>query len=310
MSFSETIDADRGLGSAYERYYFYELLDRWHRELGAKTFLEGPLDGMAGVPGVHGVGLARRGASVISVVRTEAQAAITRAVYRRAAPSGNVEVRVLPNLDDMESLPEADLVLAYHALEFVPDWRAFIERVAKRAQKGFVITTCNPDNWGVEIIRSVGKLRGIQGLEPPDRWRTDALAPTLWRLGRVREHEFFDCPWWPDLQVSPGQSLADRAKKLVLSRRKAVTFTADAAQAPELARRFVYGADRWPYFGDDGFDDELGPALKRHPSFDRLATSRWKALAGHLHAFLVDVSPRTPQQRRRLRLADSANEES
>lgn len=304
MSFGELLAHDRGLGSAYERYWFYKLLDRWADELGAESLLEGPLDGMAGVPGVHGVGLARRGKHVTSVVVSEKQAEITRAIYERAGAAKFVDVRVVAPDDQaaIDALPKADLVLAYHTLSFVPDWRAYLARVAKQANKGFIVSVCNPDNWGVAIIRNVGRLRGIGGLEPPEYWRTDVLAPELWKLGRVKEHEFFDCPWWPDLQVSPGQSLLDRAKKLVTMRKKGVQFTADGTDS-QLAQRFVYGAERWPYFGDDeGWKDELEPALRRHPSFERTRAARVKALAGHLHAFLVDVRPRTPQERRRLRV--------
>lgn len=303
MSFTEVLTHDRGLGSAYERYYFYQLLQTWADRIGAKSFLEGPIDGMAGVSGVHGVGLARHGMPVTAVVRSEEQAAATRAVYKRAHADQNVDVRVMSDLSQIESLPKADLVLAYHALTLVDDWRDYIAKVAKLANKAFVVTVCNPQNWGVEIIRMIGKVRGIEGLDPPEAWRTEILAPVLWSHGRVKEHEFFDCPWWPDLQVSPGQSLLDRAKKLVTTRKKGVQFTADGSDS-QLASRFVYGAERWPYFGDDdGFSDELEPALRRHPSFEHAKGARIKSLAGHLHAFLVDVTPRNPQQRRRLQLS-------
>ena len=133
-------------------------------------------------------------------------------------------------------------------------------------------------------------------MEPPAEWHTETLAPLLWELGRVRDHAYFDCPWWPDLQVSPGQTLFDRTKGLFRTKRKDVTFTADGGV---LAQRFVYGQQKWPYFGDEGFKEELGPALRRHPSFE-VAPMKIRARAAHLHAFAVDVAPRTPQARRRL----------
>jgi hypothetical protein len=288
---------DRCLGTAYERWHFYRLLDAWADRYGIESVLEGPVDGMAGVPGVHGVGLARRGVPVVAVVPSEEQAAVTRAIYARCGAGGSAEVRVATDAADTSRLPRADLVIAYHALSFVGDWRAHLASVARLAKKLVVVTTCNPDNWGVAILRDVGRLRGIAGLEPPPFWRTDTLAPELWRLGRVREHEYFDCPWWPDLQVSPGQSLLDRARRLVSERAADVEFT---QRGGTLADRFVYGAERWPYFGGDGFEDELGPALARHPSFEASPRAWLKRRAAHLHAFAVDVSPRTPQARRRL----------
>lgn len=297
----ELITHDRGLGSAYERFYFYELLAKWARAHDVTSVLEGPIDGMAGVPGVHAVGLARAGCEVRSVVTSAAQAEVTRGIYARAAKGANAQVSVLEDASRAGELQPADLVVVYHAFEHVPDWRAYLSTCAKLANKLLVVTVCNPDNWGVSILRAVGRARGIRGLEPPEAWQTSVLAPELWRHGRVKEHTYFDCPWWPDLQVSPGQSLLDRAKKLVRTARGGLTFTATSAGS-ELAQKFVYGPEDWPYFRGDSFERELGPALARHPNFEHARPSL-QARAGHLHAFAVDMRPGSPQARRKLRIA-------
>jgi hypothetical protein len=296
---------DRGLGSAYERYHFYRLVERWADQFGIRSVLEGPRDGMAGVPGVHGVGLARKGIPVVSVVSGDDQASVTRAVYERGG-ARSFEVRSMPGdlaadgYAALRALPPSDLVIAYHALE-TPDWRDYLRAAARLARKLLVVTTCNPHNWGVTVVRAVAGLRGVRGMAPPEAWRREVLAPELWELGRVKSHVYFDAPWWPDLQVSPGQSLLDRAKRLWTTRTNALEFTASGADSV-LATRFVYGAERWPYFGGDGWADELGPALARHPSFEG-RTGTLGALAAHLHAFVVDTTPRTPQARRRLEQA-------
>ena len=62
------ITHDRGLGSAYERYCFYQLVDAWRTRYEIETALEGLIDGMAGVSGVHCVGLARRGVKVTTAL--------------------------------------------------------------------------------------------------------------------------------------------------------------------------------------------------------------------------------------------------
>jgi hypothetical protein len=289
------VPLDRGLGTAYERYCFYQRLDEWAREFEVGSMLEGPLDGMAGVAGVHGVGLARAGISVVAAVDTEEKAAVARRIYAASAPAGAAEVRVV-SVSGIEALPQADLVLAYHAVPDVPDWRGYIHALAAKARKALVVTVCNPDNWGVAILRSVAKVRRASGMEPPSTWYTSTLAPALWEVGRVKHHVYFDCPWWPDLQVSPGQTLFDRARKLWSS--KQLDFTSKGA-GDELAERFVYGPERWPYFGGPGWTDELLPALLRHPCFDG-ASDRVAKRAAHLHAFVVDMRPRTPRERRRL----------
>jgi hypothetical protein len=288
------VEHDRGLGTAYERWCFYQLLDKWASDYEVESFLEGPVDGMAGVRGVHGVGLARTGRRVVAAVADERSAEIARAVYAKCAPASAVEVRV-GGAARIDELPPSDLVLAYHAVSFVADWRTHLRALAKLAKKLLVVTVCNPDNWGVVAIR-------MRGMKPPACWRTDVLAPELWQLGRVREHVYFDAPWWPDLQVAPGQALKDRLGQLFGQRRDALRFTAET-QGAKLAERFVSGPDKWPYFGGSGWIDELEPALLRHPAFEGVG-GRLAKYSAHLHGFVVDMRPRTPQGRRKLGRVD------
>gem|GEM_PF-1605766 len=292
------VSEDRGLGTAYERYCFYQLLDSWARDFGVETMLEGPVDGMAGVAGVHGVGLARRGVKVVSAVPTEEHANVARSVYRTSEAPAEV---VVAGEGDVASLPRSDMVVCYHAFDFVTDWRAYLRTVASLARKVLVVTVCNPDNWGVAMIRGLAKLRGAGGVEAPEAWRTDVLAPELWSVGRVKEHTYFDCPWWPDLQVSPGQSLTDRIKKMVGVRGKKSEFRfTDTHEDSVVATKYVYGGDRWPYFGGPGWVDDLLPGLLKHPCFDGAKSKVLRARSAHLHAFVVDMRPRTPRERRRL----------
>ncbi len=294
---TQVIEQDRGLGTAYERWCFYQLVDKWAAEYGVESALEGPVDGMAGVSGVHCVGLAKRGARVTVATTREEKAAIARGVYAAEGAADRVEVRVVPDLmRAAEVLPQSDMVIAYHSVSLVDDWRGYLHAVAKLARKVLVVTECNPDNWGFAAVRTLAKLRGRRDLEPPETWRTDVLAPELWSIGRVRDHVYFDAPWWPDLPVSPGQSLFDRARQLAGDRR--ARFTGDVGEA-KLASRFVYGPERWPYFGGPGWVDELFPAIIKHPGFEGMQ-GRLRSRVAHLHAFVVDVRPRTPQARRKL----------
>lgn len=295
----ELLSEDRGLGTAYERYCLYQLIDAWAKEFGVETMLEGPVDGMAGVAGVHGVGLARRGVQVVSAVPSEEHAAITRAVYASCGADKNVRV-VVADEKDVSTLPPSDMVICYHALSFVSDWKSYLAEVSKLAKKALVVAVCNPDNWGVSVMKSLARLRGNRNAGPPEHWHTEVLAPELWQVGRVRHHTYFDAPWWPDLpafdraDAYAGRSVSDRLKKM---------FRRGQAGAPpldsKLADKFVYGPDRWPYFGGEGWLDDLMPALLKHPCFEG-ATPKIRARTAHLHAFVVDMRPRTPRERRKL----------
>jgi hypothetical protein len=288
----QIVEQDRGLGTAYERWCFYQRMEAWAVEYGIETALEGPVDGMAGVRGVHGAALARRGVRVVSAVPTERAAEIARGVYARSAPEASVDVRVVDDETRVRDLPASDLVLVYHALPFVNDWRTYLRELARLARKVLVVATCNPQNWGFTAVSWVGRVRA------PEVWRTETLAPALWALGRVREHVYFDAPWWPDLPVAPGQSLAHRLKQMFAFGGGGARFAPPKKDAV-LAAKYVYGPDRWPYFGGPGWLDELEPALLRHPSFEGMRSKMVERMA-HLHAFVVDVRPRTPQARRRL----------
>jgi hypothetical protein len=266
-------------------------MESWASEYGVESALEGPVDGMAGIRGVHCAGLARRGVRVVSAVPTARAAEIARGVYDAASRTAGVDVRVVADESAAADLPASDLVLVYHALPFVNDWRVYLRALAKLARKVLVVATCNPLNWGFTAVS------WASGSPAPDVWRKETLAPALWEIGRVREHVYFDAPWWPDLPVAPGQSLANRLKQMV-------TVGGSARFAPpekgaELAAKYVYGPERWPYFGGPGWLDELEPALLRHPSFEGSRSKMIERMA-HLHAFVVDVRPRTPQARRRL----------
>jgi hypothetical protein len=295
------VEHDRGLGTAYERYCFYQLLDGWAKQFEVETFLEGPVDGMAGIAGVHGVGLAARGVKVVAALPTEEHARVARAVYSTCGAPADVIVHASEDPASLSSLPKSDMVVSYHALSFVDDWRAHLHAMAALAKKVLVVTVCNPDNWGVAVVRAFARLRGISGMEAPESWRTDVLAPELWSLGRVREHTYFDCPWWPDLQVSPGQSLTDRLRKMTSTR---FAFT-DTPEDSKVAQRYVYGDGRWPYFGGGGWIDELLPGLLKHPCLEGSRSKVVQRRSAHLHAFIVDTRPRTPRQRRSLAQAQA-----
>jgi hypothetical protein len=286
----KVIEHDRGLGTAYERWCFYQLVEKWAAEYSITSALEGPVDGMAGVRGVHFAGLARAGVHVTATVSNDPCATVARGVYETVAPGKSVDVRVV-DPRRLEGLPESDMVLVYHALPFVEDWRGYLRTLAKLARKLLVVATCNPDNWGFTAVSLIGRASA------PDVWRVETLAPALWELGHVRDHVYFDAPWWPDLPVAPGQSLRDRLKQMFV-RRGGARFAPPESGAV-LASKYVYGPGRWPYFGGSGWTDDLQPALLRHPAFEGSKGNLVRRMA-HLHGFVVDMRPRTPQARRKL----------
>jgi hypothetical protein len=186
-----------------------------------------------------------------------------------------------------------DLVLTYNALPLVRNWRSYLEQLAQRARGYLLVSVTNPFSYGVGIRR-------VQRLIEPGRKpelfdhesvRPSVLGPFLERLGTVVEHEHLDCPWWPDLFVPTGQTLA----QATLTRLPLLGdwFAAHSfSKGPEgngAAKPFLYGRDRFPLFSDGPGYEELAAALKRHPVFDGRG-ELLGCLFGHHHAYLIQVN--------------------
>ncbi len=219
------VTEDRGLDAAYARYAIGQQLEGWAEAYGIETMLEGPLDGFDGIAGVHGAGLAKRGVRVVSAVPTEDHAAVARSIHAAVGAATSPAVLVASPAD-LSSLPRADLVFSYDALGRVADWRGYLGSLAKLANSALVVVTSNPESWGAAMSRAFGKLRGA-GASSSDAATSQALAPELWSIGRVRAHTYFDAPWWPSSSWSPSARLPPGRS----------------------GGAFVYGAERWPHAG-------------------------------------------------------------
>src|SRR5215475_11091490 len=94
---------DVGLGTAYERVAVYRLLERWFATREVGTAFEGPLDNMAGIPGIHLVGLARQGTRVTVGLGERRWLDNVRAIYRTLGVEKQLDTRLMQPFD---SLPQ------------------------------------------------------------------------------------------------------------------------------------------------------------------------------------------------------------
>jgi hypothetical protein len=275
---------DVGLGTAYERVAVYRLFDRWFAERPVATAFEGPLDNMAGIPGMHLVGLARGGARVTVGLGEQRWLDNVRAIYRRLGLDRELTTSLIQPSDELPS-NAYDLTLTYNALPIVDDWRNLLERVARASRRWLVVALTNPSSYGVWVRKLLRPLEGTHREELFDHVSTApaTIEAELARLGSVVEHAYFDCPWWPDLFVDAGESLLGATLKRLPVIGGLVN--KPGGRAPIAPNRYVYGAQDFPLL-DGG--PELDRALARHPVFDH----RPQAVArtfGHLHAYLVQL---------------------
>lgn len=280
---------DVGLGTAYERVAIYHLFERWAENRNIETALEGPTDGMAGIPGLHLLGLARKGTRVtVALPDTEALDTV-RAIYRLHGVEDRLTT--LEVLGDESTLPgNYDLVLTYNALPLVENWRSYLERLAERASRFFLVSVTNPYSYGVGI-RKLQRL--VESAREPelfdhDSIRPSVLGPFLDRFGCIVEHEHLDCPWWPDLFVPTGQTLigATLTRLPIVGEWIAARIPSESPQRNGAPEPYLYGRDRFPLFEDGPGYEELAAALKRHPVFDGKGALLGR-LFGHHHAYLI-----------------------
>lgn len=215
------------------------------------------MDGFAGIGGLHLLPLARRGCRV-TVCAADARALdAVAAAYRHAGALDRL------TLFQGERLPDErfDLVLDFNGLPNVGDWRAHLGMLAARARELVVFVT-HPFSYGAFASRALSLLE--RGPRAPRQYQHEAtrarvLEPELERLGRIGDRAWVDCPWWPDLFVQPGTTLAQELRDRLRLRR------------PPPHARFVYPASAFPYGGEP--PRELVRALRRHPVFDDSAVA-------------------------------------
>lgn len=282
---------DVGLGTAYERVAIYQLFERWAKNRNIETALEGPIDGMAGIPGLHLLGLARKGTRVTVALPESEALDIVRAIYRLHGVEDRLTTVEITS--DGSSLPgNYDLVLTYNALPLVGDWRSYLQQLAARAKSYFLVSVTNPFSYGVGI-RKVQRL--VESFRKPELFDHESVRPAvlglfLNQLGSIVEHEHLDCPWWPDLFVPTGQTLAQATlmRLPIIGERMGARISSKRQEGNGAAQPYLYGRDCFPLFSDGPGYEELATALKRHPVFDRKGPLLGR-LFGHHHAYLIQA---------------------
>jgi hypothetical protein len=176
----------------------------------------------------------------------------------------------------------ADVVLAYNALPLLEEWRPYLETVADHARRYMVISVTSPFSYGVRLRQLVRRFETDSRPQLFDHPSTlpENIEPQLRRFGRILEHEFLDCPWWPDLFVDAGNSLISGT----LAR---LPFVSKFKEGSAAKAGFRYGPDSFPFFPDEPGYAGFMAAMSHHPTFDSSGEAVSRTFAHH-HAYLID----------------------
>jgi hypothetical protein len=191
------------------------LLDEWANKYEIESVLERAV-GLGTPPAC--AALAARGVKIVAIVDDSGDVGAIQAAYGAAG-----EARVVGMRDSAgDDAPKSDMVLLHgEPLGDAASWGETLTELGQHAAKLVVVVVENPRAWAARARALVSRV--THGPKGHGGWgRTDALAPVLWSLGRVREHAYLDVPTlgWP-------------APKL-------------ASLAPRVASRHAFVVDRTP----------------------------------------------------------------
>ncbi len=276
-------DYNEGLGLVYERLVLNDYLDALVDRFDVRNVLEVPLYGMAGVSGINGVTLARRGCRITLVDWNAERLAHVRRVWREL---GLEECVTLVHVADFACLPfrdrTFDLVWNWAALWYVPNPPALLREMARVTRH--VVFTAMPNRW------QPGYLLRKYVLDPSffervdERWTAIGRARRELEAAGLRlvERGVMDIPPWPDTVMPATEVL----RRLGLGHER-------------LTRRFrEEGGWRWStmdyYLGRQ---PSLKAAVERYTFLERAPLPWWVKLFWAHHQYVLMSRADGPAER-------------
>lgn len=288
LPYPSTPPADFGFGTAYERVAIYEMISNWisQWQYAGKTGIEGFYDGFTGLPGLHLLPLAQAGGTVTVACRDGAQAEAIRAIYDSNDLADRLETLVTQDPADLGDR-RFDLALLFNPFPYVENWEHFLSTVAQLSTGRLVVSVANPNSYGALFRRGMKKLRPTGKTDLFDHPATSPkhMRKMLSAYGAVEQEDYFDCPWWPDLFVEAGDSLAS----WLIGQIPFVEKPAPKPPVPASASaEYRYGPDGYPYFQENSPElSALRQKITRHPTFDRSPKGPLKEFFAHHRIFVV-----------------------
>lgn len=265
------VSADTGLGTTYERWALNRCLVRLQAELGWRTVLEGPGDGMTGIAGLNSLALGLAGAQVTLLLPDAEQARLACDVWARVGRGVETQdfaslhhrLQVRGDAWDGKRLAfpanTFDLTWNFNVMTRHPDPQALLAELSRVSRKWVLVFVPNRQNYAFPLHR----LHHWVADEPWDHGDPALMHPAPWKnmfadLGlRPQRILWVDCPWWPDI-VDLGQLLADFFPLL-----KRPPFDR-LAQRAKPENRYRWPADGLPYYHPERFPEV-------HAQMERLA---------------------------------------
>jgi hypothetical protein len=266
---------DTGLGTLYERFSIYSLIERLARELNIRSSLEGPLDGIAGINGINSIALARIGVQTTVVLP---QLDLIQYAKRYYAGEGCLSNAEFICSKDLALNRQFDMVWNFNCLPQLADHEAVIEQMTRCSRRFILFFVPNTWNYGFGIHRLYHRVEkepwhhgDIRIMNP------GKLSTLLTRKGfKPVRRLYVDVPWWPDIHT-PIEEVAARF----------LPFLKPFIKKSNRLEIYKYGVENFPYFQKDRREEMLR-VLSSHPNFESSRIGLLKLFFGHHRGILAE----------------------
>lgn len=267
-------EKDTGLGTSYERWSLYNLLEKLYFIHDFKTVLEGPADGMSGIKGLNSLILARLNCRVDICLPGEKQIEIAKEIcdkYSIHASFTKSDNFRLPFSDS-----SCDLVWNF-CIAHILNPEELLEEMIRISKKYVMVIVPNPENYGFILHR-------INHLITGDPWvhgNIEYMHIRKWsrlikKKGlRIIDRFLVDIPFWPDIDKPPETIIGDFLPFLKNWLNKKATERYDTTG---------YSADNLPYFGKN---EEFERLMEKLSFIERNFPGFIKILFAHHNGILA-----------------------
>ena len=207
----QIVDADKGLGTTYERWALNRMLVRLLETYKFQSVFEGPGDGVAGISGINSLILGKKDISVTIMLESEQKEDMAKKVWGIYAPNSGVFF-IPEKIDPTLPFPESsfDLVWNFNVINRYIKAEIMVNEMCRISRKFVLLCVPNRYNYSFGLQRlqyRVGKRewdRGEKHLLEAKPWVNLLQKNSL----QIREIFYVHCPWWPDI-INPDQFILD-----------------------------------------------------------------------------------------------------
>ena len=191
---------DLGLGTIYERFALYDWLEILLKKYEINSVLEGPGDGLTGIPGLNSLVFGREGVHTIVALGSSRAVSLARRGWRTNAPGANVDFVLTANGRLPFKAESFDLVWNFNRLPFFP-LKELLSEMGAVSKNLVLIFVPNRRNYGYWLRRLHHRKTGRPWIYGNiEDWNLrNVIAVVEDQNLKVLETCYIDAPWWPDI---------------------------------------------------------------------------------------------------------------